>query len=689
MKSRSFIIILWILVAWQTQMSAQIQPPLGKGLFWSQPMYDLIDQQEQQARQKAGVDLQETTIADSAGFIIGNHFRALFNNYERYHHYNDSIFVPTFRHDWAELIRRRAEVQSEVYDENQRHIKFILDYFKPGSHRSSSTYDSLFHYTHKFYRIENEDLFLVKEFINILTQHYEEEGGSPGRLMLCYLIAGYCDFEVSRIDHNPQTSRRSYDYYMKIVEMFEHETDFHSQVVPFFVMCAFFNAMISFSVRGDISIEEAYSIRKRFDAFYKRNRKFMESLVNMPEYHEWICNMFDLKAPVISIFNGENNTELFKTLYNNYKQCKRSIPKKEFEVFMNMNYSDRLIDQWFIEANSGEKDATEAFIDSYNRIKENLQDEETIDFSRRDRNIQNLFNTITTSLALMDLTDFSDQQKHDYVIDYLKIMAKFLSQHPKDKLITERSDIELRIITLPAVKKYLTTEELNFYINEFIIYEQPQTFAHVTMVSRLCDILLDAVINNRPELLQGLPGCSNTIETWKNEKELKQFMHNAAMFHDIGKNIIPIIVSNNFRDLTDPEFKLIRMHPELAALYLNINPEFQKYLDIAIGHHKWYNGKGGYPASFDNVSSPYRILIDLLTICDCTDAATDYFGRNYRNSKKFRQVLAEFDVDAGVKYNPELIKLIHDVPSVYDKMTELVDAKRMDAYYDIYKLYFR
>ena len=687
MKSRTYLIISCILLICQMHLSAQIQPPVGKGLFWSQPQYDLIDQQEKQKEVDAGP--QNAIIADTAGYIIGNHFRTLFSNYERYHQYNDSIFIPTFRYDWAEMIRRRAEFQSDIYEQNQQHIKFILDYFKPGTQRSASAYDSLFHYTHKYYRIENEDLFIIKEFINILLPHYEKVASSPERLMLCYIIAGYCDFEVSRIDQDTQTSLRSYDYYLKVINMFEQETEFHSRVSPFFILCAYCNAMLSFSVRKNISMEEAYSIRKRLDVFYQKNRKFLDSIVNMPEYYEWICNLFDLKAPVISILNGESDTELFKTLYKNYKRCKRSIPKKEFEVFMNINYSDRLIDQWFIQASLGEINATQAFLNSYNRIVENLQGLESIDFSRRDRNIQNLYNTISTSLTLMEMTDFSDQQKHDYVIDYFKIIDKFLSLHPKSQLITERSDIELRILTLPAVKKYLTTEEQIFYINEFIIYEQPQTFAHVTMVSRLCDVLLEAVITHRPELLHDVPGCATIIDTWKNEKELRTFMYNAGMYHDLGKNIIPIIVRNNFRKLTDSEFALIRVHPELSAKFLSINPDFQKYLDLSLGHHKWYNGKGGYPASFDNVSSPYRILIDILTICDCADAATDYFGRNYRNAKKFRQVLAEFDADAGVRYNPDLVKLIHDVPSLYDKMTEIVDAKRMDSYYDIYKLYFR
>ena len=49
---------------------------------------------------------------------------------------------------------------------------------------------------------------------------------------------------------------------------------------------------------------------------------------------------------------------------------------------------------------------------------------------------------------------------------------------------------------------------------------------------------------------------------------------------------------------------------------------FEPYIDVILGHHKTYDGKGGYPADFDNTASSKRILIDLITIADCTDAAT-------------------------------------------------------------------
>ena len=63
-----------------------------------------------------------------------------------------------------------------------------------------------------------------------------------------------------------------------------------------------------------------------------------------------------------------------------------------------------------------------------------------------------------------------------------------------------------------------------------------------------------------------------------------------------------------------------------------------------LGHHKTYDGKGGYPLEFDNLNSKYKSAIDLISISDSIDAATDVLGRNYANGKNFYSLLDELNV---------------------------------------------
>ena len=87
------------------------------------------------------------------------------------------------------------------------------------------------------------------------------------------------------------------------------------------------------------------------------------------------------------------------------------------------------------------------------------------------------------------------------------------------------------------------------------------------------------------------------------------------------------IIETQHRPLTDEEFGIIRSHPNRGGQYLSIDEDLARYVDIARGHHKFYNGKGGYPNDFDNTVSPECFMIDIITVCDCLDAATDQYGR--------------------------------------------------------------
>ena len=105
---------------------------------------------------------------------------------------------------------------------------------------------------------------------------------------------------------------------------------------------------------------------------------------------------------------------------------------------------------------------------------------------------------------------------------------------------------------------------------------------------------------------------------------------------------------------------------------------------MIIGHHKFYDGSAGYPAEFDNTQSEYRVIIDIITICDCIDAATDYLGRNYKNAKTFDEVLRELIAGKRVRYNPDLVELIENSETVQNEIRELVEKSRSELMYHAY-----
>ncbi len=79
---------------------------------------------------------------------------------------------------------------------------------------------------------------------------------------------------------------------------------------------------------------------------------------------------------------------------------------------------------------------------------------------------------------------------------------------------------------------------------------------------------------------------------------------------------------------------------------LNFDPEL---CDVALGHHKSYDGRHATRRIFNHTASSARFMIDLFRICDRMEAATDEIGRVYARTGD-RGVLEELKLGAGYLY---------------------------------------
>ena len=138
------------------------------------------------------------------------------------------------------------------------------------------------------------------------------------------------------------------------------------------------------------------------------------------------------------------------------------------------------------------------------------------------------------------------------------------------------------------------------------------------------------------------------------------------------------------RKLTDQEFENIKKHPEYGLYGREQYQGLKKYANVILGHHKYYNGQGGYPENFDNQACMDKFAIDLITICDCLDAATDTLGRNYMKGKDVATVLDEMNAGKGVRYSPEIVDFIMDDEDIIKKLVEITSEGRKDTYYEVY-----
>lgn len=262
-----------------------------------------------------------------------------------------------------------------------------------------------------------------------------------------------------------------------------------------------------------------------------------------------------------------------------------------------------------------------------------------------------------------------------------------------------------RVITIPnsAFNEYIVCNAVYRYIcpclkylenrGEIIqallgitVFRQVQTAFHTLMVGKLAVLIMEYLIEDKPELLTGQLGAQNCREVQRQKDKFTEFIYIGALLHDVGKLFCSATINTQYRKITDIEFQTIQFHPGTGAKLLSMIPQLTQFSDIVEGHHKSFDGKSGYPAGFDNTKSPIKIFIDLITICDSLDAATDTLGRNYATPKSFGQVLEELNSGAGKRYSDELVSFISGSDALKKELTEMIESGRGNVYFEVARL---
>ena len=255
--------------------------------------------------------------------------------------------------------------------------------------------------------------------------------------------------------------------------------------------------------------------------------------------------------------------------------------------------------------------------------------------------------------------------------------------------IPKRSSVYMKCVTLfsnfPIYYKEVPgiRSMKDFCIDAFAAVHPP-TYIHCNMVARLSECIARHLIRMEPELFIAFPGCACQEDVSESRDRIVRYTYNAALCHDMGKLLIIDTISMYGRNLLDDEFSLIKSHPVTGAKIAKEHHSTREYADVIKGHHLWYDCSRGYPMNFDTFKSPYKTVIDIVSIADSLDAATDSVGRSYNTEKTFTEVIKELTDGAGSRYAPFAAGLFAD-KKVCSEIEYLLTSGRKKLYSETYR----
>lgn len=609
-------------------------------------------------------------------------FRLLEENRRVYNQYNDSIFLFRDHVAWTNFFKRRALKNTQLFLANKEIISTVFDYFRQDREKiPTKAYRLLYDGLQFLYLEEKIDPFLGNDLCDILLDFYRS-----GRCPEQQNFAGWVDrikgeflYHIYTLGKDSDALKQSYMYLKRAI----NEDRYYSPNPKESWLLALENLTITNWLNYKMqTVEEYYAYVAEFRRLLQLPLTFQ--LMSQKTYERLKQQAANADERLVRNVYLADTTIMEKQHADSLMQeiIARNLAKPHLSE---LSYSRTLMMQVLI----GQFTAKEAMKSARKRYRQEFR--KRIDNERFDHiELQNVLLPYVNFFYLNDLADVPFRRKRAAVKqmyeDIITIYHHRLDQQTDNSYVKYLNFFA----TYPRAIKYLKEEERIRYLNELNVATQVTTYAHSVNVAMIARELMEGILEYQPELLKGALGKIRHGKVLLNSKECLDFIYEAAFYHDIGKNGIISTVNNDYRPLTDEEYAIIKTHPALGAELLKIAPSlYEKYHDTTLGHHKWYNGKGGYPEDFDNTKSPKRILIDIITLSDCMQAATERIGRNYKEGKTFDMVMEEFRRDAGTKYNPDLVKFIDSHEDVARNLAVLVGDAWVDIYFNIYSKYMR
>lgn len=259
-----------------------------------------------------------------------------------------------------------------------------------------------------------------------------------------------------------------------------------------------------------------------------------------------------------------------------------------------------------------------------------------------------------------------------YVLSQAKTMEPYLGSYQTNNCVLMLVNSASNIMDFDSFKNTVLSAT---------VYANKALYVHTMVVKEICSILLGYILEHDPQYLDGVGGHS-WQECRDNPGEVMELMEKCTLFHDIGKYFCLDYVSNSSRSLTEDEFEVIKDHPaNFMKIYQGeMSREVECVRDCALLHHLWYNEKGGYPRGRHMASKPF---VNILSIADSLDAATDNIGRPYGQGKTLEHMLREFDGMRDERYCGYVIDLLH-VDEIKRKIEYALGERRRAIYCEIY-----
>ncbi len=255
---------------------------------------------------------------------------------------------------------------------------------------------------------------------------------------------------------------------------------------------------------------------------------------------------------------------------------------------------------------------------------------------------------LTKMERLMDISNSSDFSPENMygLISLPAFYCQYLRQYP-DRIPSRKAYIEeLYRKILDYVERFPDAPEnetlflyLRQLVNHFVETENsipygeflltllarfaPHTYMHSYIVAKAATIFCRIIMEEEPGFFDDIDLIREEADPGRKQQKVLDYAMTGGLFHDAGKINFINLYSQTGRQWFEGEYEMTRLHTVVGSSCLAERASTRHYAAIALGHHSWYDGSGGYPDSYKRLECPYRQMVDVIGLIDWIENVTD------------------------------------------------------------------
>ncbi len=614
--------------------------------------------------------------------------KKIIDNLEKESDWNDKLIKHSDYSEVEKVLRQRSESLRKLYADNVKLYDELRSYINSAYDRERA--DELFEATRSFILNGGQDKEIICELSEPLIDYYKSVGDIERAITVSvFRSVHYYEYFVRQ---NPQAAKieevkESLRWVISNRDKYTTFTDFRTQL----------NLLNGYQQLIIIDMAEARENHLKFTSAldlvcevldFWSDPAVRESSIQLERAEHIIRNIKTsilMEMEIENDMKGSDKKRYLKLLEDYYKENRNS---SKWHVQIILKHIETRIQY-------AKKQITEAEVyDRYKHILLNLPQTDWEDEQERAEHIIVIFVFFYYYLIKkMKKMNMPYDEREVIISALLNVLYRLAHKMPYQRKTTYINDI-YRHLFMATAPHLASLEKFEYLMEQLMLTRQPFTYLHSDMVARMAEKIADVMLQKNPMLFASLPECNDMNEDdIRSQKGLIfEMIRRSAHMHDLGKCDVAALIMRQDRKLTEEEFDCIKKHSASGTNYLEAlsdlgkaGPMYMVCHDVMLGHHKSYDGKTGYPENYDNTRAKYKNIVDLITITDSMDAATDALGRIYAIKKNLNMLIEELRASAGSRYNPDIVDVIVNDEKLIAELKEMTEEKRSHYVYEVYK----